>query len=343
MITFSESFKILLNNCDCLASELLLCESNFNAESPDYITFREKQGLISFMPFGKNQTFNEDGTWKRDNRQSCKPGKLLKLVLSSEVYNGLKNKDIENFTNCFKSYEKSNEVIFEIVSISDAYDSSNYSELPDSCMWDKGYTDFYPNGCTALVAKSETGFIGRALLWDCSILHGESIKLMDRIYAKDDIKELFKQYAKDNGYYHKLRQSYDSKNDFVSPNGDVIYMNVYIQHDNQDSFEDCYPYLDTFAYGDGKMLYNIECEDCRKYTCTDGDREYNDHEGEICLHNGEWISEDDAVEIDGEWYDIDDCVTCHRTDEWILLDDSYRIEISRNETIYIHKRFVHEN
>lgn len=41
-----------------------------------------------------------------------------------------------------------------------------------------------------------------------------------------------------------------------------------------------------------------------------------------------------------EYYDIDDCVTCHRTEEWILLEDAYRIELSRNETIFIHRDYV---
>lgn len=345
IIRFSDSFVKLLENCGGTVSELLL-KARWNKyivkpDAPDYITFREKQGLISYMPFGKTQEFTEDGTWKRECRQSCKAGKLVRMVLSAEIT----DKDIEQFTNCFKAYEKSNEVVFEIVSPEDAYDSRNYADRPDSCMWDKGYSRFYPKSCTALIAKTEKGWIGRALLWNevRKGSGGEIIKVMDRIYAADDVKEMFKTYARENGFYHKLRQSYDNKDDFISPDGLHESMQLSIAHPQQDDFEDEYPYMDTFTYGDGMRLYNYECDNCRTYNETNGTRnEEDDHEGEVQLANGEWVNEDDAVEVDGEWYHIDDCVTCYRTDNWILLSDAYRIELNRNETIYIHRNFVTE-
>jgi hypothetical protein len=140
-----------------------------------------------------------------------------------------------------------------------------------------------------------------------------------------------------------------------------------------------YPYLDTLRYSSGDTFSNAENteEGFWSYQSTSGCREWTepdeDHEGETYITHGssagEWVPDDEAhqiggrwyhdddvvmdvdgeyrlaedcVEINGEWYEQDDdrLCTCHRSGDTVLRDDCYEVEISRHETILIHKDHV---
>lgn len=347
-MNFSISFIELLRNCDTpVAHELLNCRWSESSHlikegAPDYITFREKDSLISFCPFGKEQLFTENGDWKREGRQSAKPGKVVRMILKQDF----PDVEIEKFVNCFKAYECKTKVFFKTVTPAEAYDSSNYAVNIDSCMKNKGFTAFYPNTVQSLVAYNADGYVGRALLWNEVKGPYPNIKVMDRIYGSDEIIQMFKNWAKENGYFRKEYQTYSSKQSFIDPDGLNVSLMLTVNHPTQSEYEDEFPYMDTFTFGNGIELNNFGFDNSEQYTynCTDGCRdcppEEDQHEGEIQLHNGDWVSEDNACMIGGDYYDIDDCVTCHRTDEWILLEDAYRIELSRRETIFIHRDFV---
>lgn len=348
MLYFSDSFVTLLYNCNTEVSEQLLnCRREENAHlvkenAPNFITFREKENLISFCPFGKVQERTDSGDWKKEGRQSAKPGKVVRMILKQEFTDA----EIEKFVNCFKAYECRTKVFFKTVNPAEAYDSDNYAIVIDSCMKNKGFTDFYPNSVQSLVAYNADGFIGRALLWNEVKGLSHDIKVMDRIYGKDDTIQMFKDWARENGYYRKEHQNYSSKQCFVDPEGMNVSLRLTVNHPTQSEYEDEFPYMDTFTYGNGNELNNFGFDESEQYTynCTDGCRDCppkeDEHEGQVQLYNGDWEDEDNACLVGDEYYSLDDCVICHRSSEWILLENAYRIEIGRHDTIYIHEDYV---
>ena len=54
---------------------------------------------ISFTPKGKELKYSDSGTWSRENRQTGKPGRLIKKLMVHEY----KEKDIEIFNNLLKA------------------------------------------------------------------------------------------------------------------------------------------------------------------------------------------------------------------------------------------------
>jgi hypothetical protein len=312
----------------------------------DYFTFREKEGMISYMPKGREQQFNGDGTWRREGRESIKPAKWLRSMIHPRIAKRMKDHLFAKFDACLKAAENSSRVKFAEVSFEDAYNNDNYPNDIDSCMWGEPVGEFYRAcGCRAIVAIDKSdNYRGRAVLWPDVKSDLGPITFMDRVYCdKPEILEMFLQHAKDQGWHHKSKQSRDSKSCVISPDGQ--YHNISMSVRAKEDLDDVsyYPYLDTFGAGDGDKLYNYECGYQYSYTQTDGSRgEEDPHEGEVQTEDGYWIPEEYACTIHGDIYDSrsDDVVTCHRTDEYVLRTECYRIELSRHETVYIHEDYV---
>lgn len=369
----------------------------------DYFTFREKEGMISYMPKGRTQQFNADGSWKREGRISLKPAKWLKSMLSPRLAKRIKDHHFAAFDAVVKAEEASMKMEFREVSFEEAYDCRNYERkhsydpgVPDSCMWGKDVGPFYRLlGAKALVAIDQDGrYRGRAVFWPkvhtklpsdkvewvpkasaiycpggnvpvlggtlqvpegvfwINDLRAKKIKedavipFMDRVYADSPfITELFLQYAQDQGWYRKLRQSREDKEEVVFPDGTEGTLNMHVIAARDLSNISFYPYMDTFAGGDDddRTLSNSE-SGTYVYVDTDGTREgdKDEHEGEVQDVDGEWIDEDDAVEVDGDWYSFDDSriARCHRSENYHLRSDMYEVALSRHETILIHSDYV---
>jgi hypothetical protein len=104
-----------------------------------------------------------------------------------------------------------------------------------------------------IVYKVERGtLVGRALLWDC--VEPYKIKVMDRIYASDyAIEQVFKKWARDNGYFYKSSQSSGLRN-FIEPVTSTTYLSDEYYIETGDLTElnlTAVPYMDTF-YGYSK-------------------------------------------------------------------------------------------
>jgi len=195
------------------------------------------------------------------NRQSVKIGKAVKAILDITGFE-FTPYELEVFVNGFKStVDKLNDKFsyFELVSgqeIGKFYNERNYLEksgkIGTSCMasspveWFSIYME-NPDVCNLLILKSEkdeTKIIGRALLWTLN----DGKKFLDRIYTINDSDiELFRDYAKENGWYSKFFNNSSGDISALSPNGErynALVGKVSVKPREYGH----YPYLDTFKF-----------------------------------------------------------------------------------------------
>lgn len=136
--------------------------------------------------------------------------------------------------------------------------SKNASQgLKRSCMnGERDIISFYKrNNVPVLCLLDEDGsLVGRAMLWNASVLHSINIKelplekevvFMDRIYGDEDVIERFKNYADEHGFVYKASQHYVNDGVFVY-NGKLI--EVCLTTDIVKC--EMYPYMDTLKYLD---------------------------------------------------------------------------------------------
>jgi hypothetical protein len=249
------------------------------------------------------------------NRQEIKVGRAIRALLGS-ASSDFVDKDIEDFVNLYKAtIDKFNDkfALFEEVTgdkIGYWYHNSHYKTrsgtLGSSCMSnvDEEFFDIYisnPDVCSLVIYKSEEDpekIMGRALLWKLR----DGKKYMDRIYTVNDSDvQLFRDYAKENGWYVKRYNSSSASNEAFSPDGSVVSLDMVVNI-KSGGYEK-YPYLDTLKYWNRSegTLSTSGCSDC--YTLEDTDGEY--YRCESCGGRGEV-----------ECYDCDGRGTteCHRCD-----------------------------
>ena len=220
------------------------------------------------------------------NRQEIKIGRAIRSLLKS-AGSEFTDKDIEIFVNQYKAtIDKINDKFsnFEEVKGNDIsywYNEENYYErsgtLGNSCMSSvpQEYFDIYcknPDKCSLIIYKHPEDaekIVGRALLWTLP----DGKRFMDRIYTiKDSDVQLFRDFAKENGWYSKYSNSSTDSGRSYSPDGSVVDLNLTIYVDK--GYYDYYPYLDTLKYytpSSGK-LSNVKENGC--YTLEDTSGEY---------------------------------------------------------------------
>ena len=364
MIHYSRSFRQFLAESESKVAKILWRLNNkpyrpimlTNAEI-DYITFR-KDGTISYLPAGKEHRQNDDGEWEREGRQNGRPAKVIRKLFHPRVQKFIKDVDFEAFSNAYKANFSDDGYEFTIhpnTKVKEVYDMERLEgdgSLNGSCMnGDVEYLDIYEN-CKQLrivTLTNKDGLLcGRALLWNIS----DEITFLDRFYVvKDFMYDMFKDFAKDNGFWYKYRyMSYDDKSRMITPDGDVKYMNWTIRT-NTDF--DYYPYIDTFQFGNDGTLTNCSDETMYCYSNTGGDRQhtgtydeindcYIDQEDAIYIESGDrcyrdrtthvdncvnigdsWYHEDDSniVKIGNTWYEKDSDEVCVVDGEFCLMDD----------------------
>lgn len=371
-LTLSDSFAALLigirDKCHC--AELLLRASGRNADgihtawtvrtahrylAPDrpgnYVAFREASGLVSYCPAGREQSLTDDGKWARKGRQDMKPARLVRQTLHPRLAKRLKDSTLNEFATLFKCAEDAACLSICEASFEDAYCQENYrAETFGSCMWDDPVGDFYrAAGAKVMVCKDGTGRLrGRAVFWPqvtFRTLYCGS--LLDRIYADSpEVTEFFCQWAAANGHTRKTYQGMGEKRYFTGPDGAEFDCSAEVEPVKNTDYVGFYPYLDTFTWEDGHgTLRNYQTEEGYSYDCTDGSRESieDEHEGQVQDVNGDWISDDDAREVDGNYYHCDDdrIVMCYQDDEYILRENAYCVDVGgRIGTIYLHEQYV---
>lgn len=345
----SESFKSFIQERNSKISKYLadyyfyqnlpIYQDMFNGDDVNYLTFR-KDGTISYLPKGKTHEENEDGTWKRDNRQAGKPSKIIQKTLNPRFKRLFKPKDFENFANSYKKKFSDNGFRFELWDankIGRVYDmtiAEDSGSLGNSCMNRDSYCmDIYEN-CNFLkilvYLNEDNLLLGRALVWTID----ENMTLMDRVYTTQDwMVDSFTDYARENNWWHKRNQNYSDKTLLVSPTGECIDKKLYISLDTQ---WDSYPYIDTFTHGGDGFLQNYRDSGCvYEYTKTDGTREGDEDSGRVWDEIDEcYIDEDDSVSIDrGRYADytthINNTVYVESTGRYYWVDDDNIVKIGR--------------
>lgn len=361
-IIYSQSFLTFLEKSNNKVANVLYRLHNkryisglITTNEINYITWR-KNGLISYLPAGKEHKLTECGDWAREGRQEGKPAKVIRKLFTNKGLKLFKDIDFENFSNEYKAKYLSDNYQIELLSnkhIKETYDMTRKEggSLSNSCMnEDSNYMDIYEN-CNSLeilrLTDTEGRLCGRSLVWNL----GE-FKLMDRIYTSDDhLYTTFLDYAKDNGMWRKKDYtSYSNKRTFITPDGEEVTKTLTIKTDTDFSQ---YPYIDTFTFGEDGELNNYGGK--YEYTSTSGKRnEEEDEELVYCeitrdyIHIDDacyidagryrgsyihedyavyignctyWKEDDEIINIDGKYYHIDDCAYSEYMDEHYHLDD----------------------
>lgn len=324
----------------------------------NWITWRETSGLISFWPVNRgDQPLNEDGKWVRKGRQDMRISAWVKTALNPKIIKRLADKDFNEFSTLFKRAEKAEQLKCDILSgeedINDIYGESNFANgsQTGSCMFGEKVGEFYEQmGADIVVCRDGNGkLVGRAILWPVIEFKNisKSARFLDRIYSEGpEYTSFIQQWADSQGFVRKTHQNRDSKNNFTF--GDVqFFENVTLKAPYGIHGIDFHPYLDTFTRLSEVYFYNDEDEDGEGwlYNDTNGDREKIDtHAGEVQDIDGNWIDEDDAVVVHGDYYSEDDerICQCHRDEIFYLLSEMKAVHLSSSKTIYIHEHYVED-
>jgi len=259
------SFLFNSNNKIC---KLILSEETLDGIF--YLQNSQNLDMVSYIPSSKidfDLNFNPNDY----KIQSMKIGRIISKLFSKETLesHSIKQSDIEEFVNSYKSWVDKNKLTFRIVEgeeIRKWYDQENYSIISKGTLWNScmrhkerlAYLDLYcenKNIKMLILTCDDNGkekLRGRALLWDDVILNDfynkipGDIKVMDRIYSiLDSDAILFKEWAYENGYIHKLEQNSKSHL-YFSNKSEVLKLSLKIKLDKT-SFG-YYPYLDTFPF-----------------------------------------------------------------------------------------------
>lgn len=327
-MTYSTSFRrMLLNLCsshECNVSEALL-NRGCNDEI-DYVTMRGT--MISYLPNGKEHIINEDtGRWARDNRQEGKIGRVTRKLLTDYDLRNITDAEIEKFSNLVFAYVSANgdgesdvnDTQIKLFVCNGSliplyYDHHCYNNnvstgnLYDSCMKTREYEYFEiyetsPDNVWMAVAKDiDNLVIGRALIW---VSNDGTKKYMDTIYASTEVRQIFINFAKENGIAYKSQQSCHH-NQFDMLNGEKLsHYQVSIKLDPDSDSLDYYPYMDTLYYMQDNIVSNYEFSSGEYYELrsTGGDRNLvggdDDEEGMVeCIVTGDMVDENDAYYVD---------------------------------------------
>ena len=378
-LTFSTSMRIMLLSMyrDNKVASALLRDTQTHTTFANYITMRGE--LCSYLPNGREHTLNDMGKWTRNGRQDMKVGKMAKNLLTelAIINEDIDAVELEKFGNLVKSYisvigdedGEGKKIVFDVINgrkIYDAYLVDNYSKilgtdtnLYNSCMRHEecqSYLDIYVDNIevvSMLVANDCNGkILGRAILWTMN----DGKKAMDTIYAHESLTNSFIQWANDNNYFYKSKQScHHDDFDKHLTDGEIYSPCVTLKKYKYNQ----YPYMDTLSILEGNELrseadgneYRIlkstdgSYEDCdtsvfdvyNQCDINEDDARYVDYtrpngqsiNGYVSVDDlsdiahGGWVLSCDCVDVDGEDYLRDDENICYleTRSEWYVIDD----------------------
>lgn len=268
-ILLSDKFKSVLSEfeSDSIVASLLLKKEHDEddlVENPiSFISISiDDVTKISYMTQDRMSIVNPEEYWTSSRRFQTKPG-----VFISKIFKNISAKEVEKFSNLYKSHVSKPKFTFKIVcgeSIREYYHYLSYvndrGSLGVSCMKHDSCQDYLniyvDNRDTAkmlVMLNDYGGLMGRALLWDF-----ESYKIMDRIYTSSDeqLTFYFKRWASENGYLHKSDQNWFNTLFFeqVGQKKQELKLKVKLKFNGYRT----YPYMDTFKFIDidSGDLYN---------------------------------------------------------------------------------------
>ena len=268
---------------------------NLNVEAPRFGNYFgiTSEGQTKCHPKPDRQVILENGNWSADGRQEIKIGKLINYLFEQNppvIQNcpdteipKLIVKYIDNVTHSIKNGDaveiKMTDDINKIYKLPVSKDLSR-----ESCMVGKSYdfNDFYnklrKRGVkvsilyTTEIIKSVETLTSRALIWHNVKVKSnvmkyqgltENFTLIDRIYGGEKFVQLYKEYAIEKGYYHKVQQSCHNHN-IILPNSNIelksINYYILLRNNNKMVFDiTVSPYMDTFFGMYGTILNGTGC------------------------------------------------------------------------------------
>jgi len=244
--------------------------SGFIKEEGNFIKREEgKFDTLSYLPKNRYdilQNHEKDPFGSGIGRTTIKIGRFVKKFLTQEAFEefNIKDSDVENFVNFYKSYFNSDPTKLKVVDGDDIlkyYFEDNYykpngskiGSLWNSCMRQRERNKFMKlysvnPQVKMLVLLEDDKVRARALLWE-EIKEFDSdneYKFMDRIYTVyDHDLNLFKNWAKENGYLTKWEQNAKSEI-YVDIDNKPVRKHLYVILENHNL--NWYPYLDTFKF-----------------------------------------------------------------------------------------------
>lgn len=258
-IFISDELKTVLTEIESesIVASLLLKKRHFKDELVDdpinFISIsRDDNSKISYLTTERIGQIDNSEYWTSSKRFQVKPGGFV-----SKIFKNIPAKEVEKFSNLYRSEVKKPDFIFKIVSgdkIKDYYHYSSYASdkgtLGNSCMKHDScqkYLDIYTDNDHIVSMLIMTNFwgelLGRALLWNF-----ESYKIMDRIYTicDEDLSFYFKKWATKNGYLYKTDQNWFNTLQFeqVGQKKQELKLEVQLKNHNYRH----YPYMDTFKF-----------------------------------------------------------------------------------------------
>lgn len=253
---------------DSIIAALLLQGSELHIKDEgNYVKYENSDlDVVSYLPKSKYEKV--DDCWQ-NGRIKIKIGRFIKKFLTefSEKSFQVDNVAIEKFVNIYKSYFSRDTSKLKIVEGDDIlkyYLEDNYlvingcrnGSLWNSCMRQRERNKFMslyaknPDKVKMLVFFSDDDKVrARALLWYGVKEHNseKEYNFMDRIYFfYDHDVNLFKDWAKENGYITKWEQTAKSQMYFDEGNNEPVRKSLYVTLENSNL--SYYPYLDTFKF-----------------------------------------------------------------------------------------------
>jgi len=307
----SDIAKVLLRGR--IEKSILVDENHIN-----YISISDADpSKISYMSYDRAQSVSDDDIWISKKRYHVKYGGFV-----NKLFNCFNSVDVELFSNLMKSIVLSDNRVLEIVDGCDIikyYNIDSYKSergtLGASCMkYNKcgKYLRLYRDNTDIvklLIVKDDDGLlIGRALLWYLG-----DHKIMDRIYTTyDEDIFLFKNWAKNNGFYNKVRQNW---NDTVSFEFGGKKVDLRLDVDLSDFDYTYYPYMDTFKWlnQSNGTLYNYRPDN---------------------LRNVITISDPNGGYCGGDYLDYDDIGKCYQYHDNLVTMGYLSKKTLRNNTVF---------
>ena len=339
-IYISDDLKNVLSviESESLVASLILKRRNNREDLVDsYVNYisisKQDRTKLSYLTQDRIDSLDPQEYWTSSRRYMAKPGAFI-----SKLFKDIPAKEVEKFSNLFRSQAAKAPFRFEVVkgnSIKDFYYYENYhsserGSLGVSCMKHEHcqkyfdlYTENEENISMLTMFNDKNRLIGRALLWDF-----ESNKIMDRIYTYNDeeLSFYFKQWATEHGYFYKSEQNWFNTMFFEQIGSGKKEFKLEMKLPNIK--QHYYPYMDTFKFIDLEkgILYNYIPEDTsslRTLTSSDGSKHPSDYLVFDMIDRVMRYRNDAAyVQYAEIWTGRQNVVYSNYNDKWMLKQDS---------------------
>jgi hypothetical protein len=339
-IQISDDLRNVLNVIEAeseVAALLLKRRHNREDLAESYVNYisisKQDRTKLSYLSQDRVDALDPQEYWTSSRRYMAKPGAFI-----AKLFNNVSAKEVEKFSNLFRSQAAKAPFRFEVVkgdAIKDfyyyeSYQSNERGSLGVSCMKHEHcqkffdlYTENQENVSMLAMFNDKNRLIGRALLWDF-----DSHKIMDRIYTYNDeeLSFYFKQWATEHGYFYKSEQNWFNTLFFEQIGSGKKEFKLEVKLPNIK--QHYYPYMDTFKFIDldKGILYNYIPEDTsslKTLTSSDGGKHPSDY---LVFDEIDFVMRyrNDAAYITylNIWTGRQNVIYSNYNDKWILNTDA---------------------